>query len=179
MRDVFIYEAARTPRGRGKAGKGALSGVHPQELLAQTLNRVADKAGLDKRLVEDVTIGCVTQVKEQGACIARNAIIAAGWPDDVTGNTVNRFCGSGLQAVNFAAMGIASGAQEVTIGGGVESMSRVPMGSDGAMIAFRAMHAPCSLTWVTQPIAMSSTSDLSSLLRSAMKFSVCASNSCG
>jgi len=134
MRDVFIYEAARTPRGRGKAGKGALSGVHPQELLAQTLNRMADKAGLDRSLVEDVTIGCVTQVKEQGACIARNAIIAAGWPDDVTGNTVNRFCGSGLQAVNFAAMGIASGAQEVTVGGGVESMSRVPMGSDGAML---------------------------------------------
>jgi acetyl-CoA C-acetyltransferase len=134
MRDVFIYEAIRTPRGRGKAGKGALSGVHPQELLAQTLNRMADKAGLDKSLVEDVTIGCVTQVKEQGACIARNAIIAAGWPDDVTGNTVNRFCGSGLQAVNFAAMGIGSGAQECTVGGGVESMSRVPMGSDGAMI---------------------------------------------
>jgi acetyl-CoA C-acetyltransferase len=134
MRDVFIYEAIRTPRGRGKAGKGALSGVHPQELLAQTLNRMADKAGLDKSLVEDVTIGCVTQVKEQGACIARNAIIAAGWPDDVTGNTVNRFCGSGLQAVNFAAMGIGSGSQECTVGGGVESMSRVPMGSDGAMI---------------------------------------------
>jgi acetyl-CoA C-acetyltransferase len=131
---VFIYEAVRTPRGRGKAGKGALSGVHPQELLAQALNRMADKARLDKSLVEDVTIGCVTQVKEQGACIARNAIIAAGWPDDVTGNTVNRFCGSGLQAVNFAAMGIASGAQDCTVGGGVESMSRVPMGSDGAMI---------------------------------------------
>jgi acetyl-CoA C-acetyltransferase len=134
MRDVFIYEAVRTPRGRGKAGKGALSGVHPQELFAQTLNRLADKVRLDKGLVEDVTVGCVTQVKEQGACIARNAIIAAGWPDDVTGNTVNRFCGSGLQAVNFAAMGVASGAQEVSIGGGVESMSRVPMGSDGAML---------------------------------------------
>jgi acetyl-CoA C-acetyltransferase len=134
MRDVFIYEAVRTPRGRGKAGKGALSGVHPQELLAQTLNRMADKVGLDKNLVEDVTVGCVTQVKEQGACIARNAILAAAWPEDVTGNTVNRFCGSGLQAVNFAAMGIGSGAQECAVGGGVESMSRVPMGSDGAML---------------------------------------------
>ena len=134
MRDVFIFDTVRTPRGRGKAGKGALSGVHPQELLAQTLNRLAEKAGFDRSLVEDVVIGCVTQVKEQGACIARNALIAADWPDEVTGTTVNRFCGSGLQAVNFAAMGIGSGAQECTVGGGVESMSRVPMGSDGAMI---------------------------------------------
>jgi acetyl-CoA C-acetyltransferase len=134
MRDVYIYEAVRTPRGRGKAGKGALSSVHPQELLAQTLNQLAERTKLDKNLVEDVTVGCVTQVKEQGACIARNAVIAAGWPENVTGNTVNRFCGSGLQAVNFAAMGVGSGFQECAIGGGVESMSRVPMGSDGAMI---------------------------------------------
>jgi acetyl-CoA C-acetyltransferase len=134
MRDVFIYDAVRTPRGRGKAGKGALSGVHPQELLAQTLNRLAERTSLDKSLVEDVVVGCVTQVKEQGACIARNAVIAAAWPDDVTGTTVNRFCGSGLQAVNFAAMGVGSGFQESAIGGGVESMSRVPMGADGAMI---------------------------------------------
>jgi acetyl-CoA C-acetyltransferase len=134
MADVFIYDAVRTPRGRGKAGKGALSGVHPQELLAQTLNRLADKAGFDKATVEDVVVGCVTQVKEQGACIARNAVIAAGWPDNVTGTTVNRFCGSGLQAVNFAAMGVASGFQECAVGAGVESMSRVPMGADGAMI---------------------------------------------
>jgi acetyl-CoA C-acetyltransferase len=134
MADVYIYDAVRTPRGRGKPGKGALSGVHPQELLAQALNRLADKSGLDKNQVEDVTIGCVSQVKEQGACIARNAVIAAGWPEDVTGNTVNRFCGSGLQAVNFAAMGVGSGFQDCTIGGGVESMSRVPMGSDGSMI---------------------------------------------
>ncbi len=134
MREVFIYDSVRTPRGRGKAGKGALSGVHPQELLAQALNQLAERGGIDKAEVEDVTIGCVTQVKEQGACIARNAVIAAGWPDEVTGNTVNRFCGSGLQAVNFAAMGVGSGYQECVIGGGVESMSRVPMGADGAMI---------------------------------------------
>ncbi|HUH04336.1 MAG TPA: acetyl-CoA C-acetyltransferase [Kofleriaceae bacterium] len=133
MSDVFIYGSVRTPRGRGKANKGALSGLHPQELLAQALNQLVGR-GLDPALVDDVTIGCVTQVKEQGACIARNAVIAAGWPDDVTGNTVNRFCGSGLQAVNFAAMGVASGFQDAAIGGGVESMSRVPMGSDGAMI---------------------------------------------
>jgi acetyl-CoA C-acetyltransferase len=134
MRDVFIFDAVRTPRGRGKAGKGALSSVHPQELLAQTLNKLAERTGLDKSLVEDVVVGCVSQVKEQGACIARTALIAADWPEGVTGTTVNRFCGSGLQAVNFAAMGVGSGFQEAAIGGGVESMSRVPMGSDGAML---------------------------------------------
>ncbi|HET6614161.1 MAG TPA: acetyl-CoA C-acetyltransferase [Kofleriaceae bacterium] len=134
MRDILIFDAVRTPRGRGKAGKGALSGIHPQELFAQALNRLAAKSGLIKEDVEDVVVGCVSQVKEQGACIARNAILAAGWPQDVTGTTVNRFCGSGLQAVNFAAMGVASGMQECVIGGGVESMSRVPMGSDGAMM---------------------------------------------
>ena len=101
MADVFIYDALRTPRGRGKAGKGGLSNIHPQELLAQTLNHMAERKKLDKNLVEDVAIGCVTQVKEQGACIARNALIAAQWPEDVTGFTINRFCGSGLEAVNI------------------------------------------------------------------------------
>jgi acetyl-CoA C-acetyltransferase len=134
MADVFILDAVRTPRGRGKAGKGALSGVHPQELLAQTLNHLAKKAGIDKSHVEDVVIGCVSQVNEQGSCIARNSILAADWPDGVTGVTLNRFCGSGLQAVNFAAMGVMSGQQQLVIGGGVESMSRVPMGSDGGML---------------------------------------------
>jgi acetyl-CoA C-acetyltransferase len=134
MRDVFIFDAVRTPRGRGKAGKGKLSGIHPQELLAQALNHMAERLGLAKADVEDVVIGCVTQVKEQGACVARNALIAAHWPETVTGTSVNRFCGSGLQGINFAAMGVGSGFQELAIGGGVESMSRVPMGSDGAMI---------------------------------------------
>jgi len=130
MSEVYIYDTLRTPRGRGKAGKGGLSNIHPQELLAQTLNELAKRNNLDKNQVEDVVIGCVTQVKEQGACIARTSLIAAEWPEDVTGSTVNRFCGSGLQAINFAAMGIASGFQQCTLGGGVESMSRVPMGSD-------------------------------------------------
>jgi acetyl-CoA C-acetyltransferase len=134
MRDVFILDAVRTPRGRGKAGKGALSGVHPQELLAQTLNRLAQKSGIDKNDVEDVVVGVVTQVNEQGANPARNAILAAGWPEHVTGVVLNRFCGSGAQAVNFAAMGVMAGQQELVVGGGVESMSRVPMGSDGAML---------------------------------------------
>jgi acetyl-CoA C-acetyltransferase len=134
MADVFIYDALRTPRGRGKAGKGGLSGHHPQELLAQALNRLAERRQLDKNLIEDMAIGCVTQVKEQGACIARNALIAADWPEDVTGFTVNRFCGSGLEAVNSIAAKIGAGFIDGGIGGGVESMSRVPMGSDEAMI---------------------------------------------
>ncbi len=134
MTDVFIFDAIRTPRGRGKAGKGGLSGIHPQELLAQTLNTMAARKKLDKNLVEDMSIGCVTQVKEQGACIARNALIAAEWPEDVTGFTVNRFCGSGLEAVNSIAAKIGAGFIDGGIGGGVESMSRVPMGSDEAMI---------------------------------------------
>jgi acetyl-CoA C-acetyltransferase len=134
MRDVFIIDAVRTPRGRGKAGKGALSGIHPQELLAQTLNQLAKKSGVNKNDVADVVIGCVTEVNEQGANIARNAVLAADWPECVTGVVLNRFCGSGAQAVNFAAMGVMAGQQDLVVGGGVESMSRVPMGSDGAMI---------------------------------------------
>ncbi|MBP9085121.1 MAG: acetyl-CoA C-acetyltransferase [Kofleriaceae bacterium] len=134
MADVFIFDAVRTPRGRGKAGKGGLANHHPQELLAQSLNYMAERSKLDKSLVEDVAIGCVTQVKEQGACIARNALIAANWPEDVTGQTINRFCGSGLEAINDIAGKIGAGFMEAGIGGGVESMSRVPMGSDGAMI---------------------------------------------
>jgi acetyl-CoA C-acetyltransferase len=134
MRDVFIIDAVRTPRGRGKAGKGALSGIHPQELLAQTLNQLAKKSGVNKDDVADVVIGCVTEVNEQGANIARNAVLAADWPECVTGVVLNRFCGSGAQAVNFAAMGVMAGQQDLVVGGGVESMSRVPMGSDGAMI---------------------------------------------
>ena len=133
MADVFIYDALRTPRGRGKAGKGGLANHHPQELLAQTLNRLAERQQLDKTLVEDLAVGCVTQVKEQAACIARTALIAAAWPEDVTGFTVNRFCGSGLEAVNSIAAKIGAGFIDGGIGGGVESMSRVPMGSDGEL----------------------------------------------
>ncbi len=134
MTTAYILGAARTPRGRGKKDKGALSGVHPQELLAQAINAVAERARIDKAAVDDVVVGCVTQAGEQGACIARNAVLTAGWPEGVTGVTLNRFCGSGLQAINFAAMGIMSGQQDLVVGGGVESMSRVPMGSDNAGI---------------------------------------------
>jgi acetyl-CoA C-acetyltransferase len=153
MRDVFILDAVRTPRGRGKAGKGALSGVHPQELLAQTLNRLAKRSGLSPADVEDVVVGCVSQVNEQGANIARNSVLAAGWPDSVTGVTLNRFCGSGLQAVNFAAMGVMSGQQEVAVGAGVESMSRVGMGSDGGGMDGNNLHLRKTVAQVPQGIS--------------------------
>ena len=132
MAEAYIIEAVRTPRGRGKKGKGSLTEIHPQELLAQTLQELARRTGIDTRDVDDVVVGAVSQVGEQGANIARNAVLAADWPLNVAGVSLNRFCGSGLQAVNFAAMGVMSGAQELVVGGGVESMSRVPMGSDGA-----------------------------------------------
>ncbi len=130
MHEAWIIDAVRTPRGRGKKDKGALSGIHPQELFAQTLNQLADRTGIEKGDVEDVVVGCVSQAEEQGANIARNSVLAAGWPQEVTGVTLNRFCGSGCQAINFAAAGVMSGQQDMAVGGGVESMSRVPMGAD-------------------------------------------------
>jgi acetyl-CoA C-acetyltransferase len=129
-KQALIIDAVRTPRGRGKAGKGALSGLHPQVILAQALNHLAKKSGVNKDDVEDVVIGCVTQAKEQGANVARNAVLYADWPLTATGVTLNRFCGSGAQAVNFGAMGVLAGQQDLVVAGGVESMSRVPMGSD-------------------------------------------------
>ena len=131
MLTSYVIDAVRTPRGRGKAGKGALSAIHPQELFAQLLVALARRSGFDPAQVGDVIAGCVSQANEQGANIARNAVLAASWPDEVSATTVNRFCGSGLQGVNFAAMAVASGAMDLAVAGGVESMSRVPMGSDG------------------------------------------------
>src|SRR4030095_17257619 len=128
----YIVGAARTPRGRGKRQKGALAGIHPQELFAQTLSTLRRRLGFDAREVDDVIAGCVSQVGEQGANLTRNAVLAAGWPYEVSAVSLNRFCASGLQAINFGAMGVSSGAMDFVIGGGVDSMSRVPMGSDGA-----------------------------------------------
>lgn len=127
----YIIGAARTPRGRGKAGKGALTGVHPQELLAAVLRELPARAGFDVADVDDLITGAVSQVDEQGANISRNAVLAAGWPQEVGGVSLNRFCGSGLQAINFAAMGVASGAQQLVVAGGVESMSKLGLGADG------------------------------------------------
>jgi acetyl-CoA C-acetyltransferase len=132
MAHAYVIDAIRTPRGRGKAGKGALSHIHPQELLAQTLNALADRSGIDRSEVDDVVVGCVAQTGDQGANLARNAILAADWPMEVSGVTLNRFCSSGLQAINFAALGVMSGVQQLTVAGGVESMSRLGLGADGA-----------------------------------------------
>jgi acetyl-CoA C-acetyltransferase len=128
MANAYIIDAVRTPRGRSK--KGSLTGIHPQELLAQTLKQIVERNGIENGKVDDVIIGCVTQIGEQAANIARNALLLADYPISVTGVTLNRFCGSGLQAVNFAAMSVMSGSEQFVIGGGVESMSRVPMGAD-------------------------------------------------
>jgi acetyl-CoA C-acetyltransferase len=128
---AYLIDAARTPRGRGKAGKGALSAIHPQELLAQVLRGLEARGSVAPREVEDVIVGCVSEAGEQGANIARNAVLTAGWPIEVPAATLNRFCGSGLQSVHYGAMGVASGALDLVVAGGVESMSRVPMGSDG------------------------------------------------
>jgi acetyl-CoA C-acetyltransferase len=131
MANSYIIGAARTPRGRGKIDKGALSGVHPQELFAQVLNALQQRLGFNARPVDDVIAGCVSQVGEQGANLTRNAVLAAGWPYEVSAVSLNRFCASGLQAIHFGAMAVASGTMDLVIAGGVESMSRVPMGSDG------------------------------------------------
>ena len=126
MRDAVIVAAVRTPVGKRN---GALSGVHPVDLSAHVLNELAQRAGLDPALVDDVIWGCVSQVGEQTFDIARNAVLAAGWPLSVPGVTVDRQCGSSQQSVHFAAAGLISGQYDVVVAGGVESMSRVPMGS--------------------------------------------------
>jgi acetyl-CoA C-acetyltransferase len=153
MAYAYILDAVRTPRGRGKMGKGALSGIHPQELLAQTLNQLAKRTGVEKRDVDDVVAGCVTEANEQGANLARNVVLAANWPTEVTGVTLNRFCGSGLQAVNFAAMGVMSNMQRLVVGGGVESMSRVPLGADGAGLDGNNVHLRKTYFQVPQGIS--------------------------
>lgn len=127
MREAFIIDACRTPRGRRK---GSLSEVHPMDLLCVPLKAIVERNQLDPNEIDDVIIGCVTETGEQGTNIARGAVLAAGWPVDIPGVTLNRFCGSGQQAVNFAAMAVRSGVQELVVAGGVEHMTRVPMGSD-------------------------------------------------
>ena len=128
MADAFLVDAVRTPVGR--LG-GALSTVRPDDLAAHVMHVVLARTGVDPAAVEDVIFGCTNQAGEDNRNVARMALLLAGLPDSVPGVTVNRLCGSSLQAVNFAAQAVASGAMDVTIGGGVESMSRVPMGSDG------------------------------------------------
>jgi acetyl-CoA acyltransferase len=130
MRDAVICAAVRTPVG--KRG-GGLSGVHPVDLSAHVLNALVERAGIDPAVVEDVFWGCVSQVGEQSANIARMAALAAGWPEAVPGTTVDRQCGSSQQTVAFAAATVISGQADVVVAGGVESMSRVPMGSSAGV----------------------------------------------
>jgi acetyl-CoA C-acetyltransferase len=130
MADAFIYDAVRTPRGRGKAD-GALHEVTALNLAAQALAAIKDRNKLDPKLVDDVVLGCVDPVGEAGGDIARVAAIVAGYGDGVPGVQINRFCASGLDAVNFAAAEVMAGQHDMTIGGGVESMSRVGIGASG------------------------------------------------
>jgi acetyl-CoA acyltransferase len=129
MRDAVIVEAVRTPVGRGKPG-GALSGLHPVDLLAHSLRSLIERSGIDPVLVDDVIGGCVDQVGEQAMNTTRFAVLAAGLPESVPATTVDRQCGSSQQAVHFAAQGVMAGAYDVVIACGVESMSRVPMWSN-------------------------------------------------
>ncbi|HBS98724.1 acetyl-CoA C-acetyltransferase [Salipiger marinus] len=134
MTDAYIYDALRSPRGRGRAD-GALHEVTSLRLSALMLETLARRNGLDGAAVEDVIWGNVTQVGEQGGCLARSAVLAAGLDEAIPGLSINRFCASGLEAVNLAANQIRGGAGAAYIAGGVEMMSRVAMGSDGAAIA--------------------------------------------
>src|SRR3954462_2222891 len=130
MPDAFIYDHVRTPRGRGKAD-GALHEVSALNLATQALAAVRERNALDPKLVDDVVLGCVDPVGEAGGDIARAAAITAGYGNGVPGVQINRFCASGLDAVNFAAAQVMAGQQVMAIGGGVESMSRIGIGASG------------------------------------------------
>ncbi|MDJ0432316.1 thiolase family protein [Rhodococcus qingshengii] len=128
MRDAVIVEAVRTPIGKGKAN-GALHGINAVDLLAHSLKAVVERTGIDAALIDDVIGGAVSQVGEQSQNVTRTALLAAGYPESVPGTTVDRQCGSSQQAVHFAAQGVIAGAYDIVVAAGVESMSRVPMGS--------------------------------------------------
>ena len=128
--EAYIYDAVRTPRGKGKKD-GGLHGVTPLELSATTLRALRERNEFDTGLIDDVVLGVVSPVGEQGACIARTAVLAADYAQTVSGVQINRFCASGLEACNMAAAQVMSGQAQMAVGGGVEAMSRVPMGSDG------------------------------------------------
>jgi len=147
MADAYIFDAVRTPRGKGKKD-GSLHEITALSLATQVLENLRDRNGLDTSYVDDVVLGCVAPVGEQGSDIARTAVLTADYAESVAGVQINRFCASGLEAVNMAAAKVASGEAQLAIGGGVESMSRVPMGSDGGAwptdpsSAFKTYFAP-------------------------------------
>ncbi|WP_299476177.1 acetyl-CoA C-acyltransferase, partial [uncultured Paracoccus sp.] len=134
MTEAYIYDAVRTPRGKGRAD-GSLHEVTSLALSARVLNALKERNNLEGHAVEDVIWGNVTQVKEQGGCLARSAVLASDLDESIPGLAINRFCASGMEAVNLAANQIKGGAGQAYIAGGVEMMGRVPMGSDGAAIA--------------------------------------------
>jgi len=134
MNEAFIYDHVRSPRGRGKQG-GSLNPITPINLTTQVLTALRDRNGLDTSILDDVILGCVTPVGEQGANIARVGAIIANYAESVPGKQINRFCASGLEAVNSAASQIMTGMSRAVVAGGVECMSRVPMGSDGGAMA--------------------------------------------
>ncbi|WKG12982.1 thiolase family protein [Nocardia sp. PE-7] len=126
MREVVVVEAVRTPWGKRNGG---LSGIHPADLSAVVLTALIERTGIDPAVIDDVIWGCVSQVGDQSSNIGRYAVLAAGWPESIPGTTVNRACGSSQQAVDFAVQAVMSGQQDVVVAGGVEVMSRVPLGS--------------------------------------------------
>ena len=130
MPDAVIVGAVRTPVGRRKGG---LAGIHPVDLSAHVLRALASRTGFDPADVDDVVWGCVSQIGEQSWNVGRNAVLAAGWPESVPGTTVDRQCGSSQQAVHMAAAAVASGQADLVVAGGVESMTRVPMGASGTV----------------------------------------------
>ena len=134
MRTAVIVDAVRTPSGRGKPG-GALSGIHPVDLAAHVLRATLERNGLDSRQIDDVLLGCVSQVGEQTMNIARQAVLAAGFDEQVPATTIDRQCGSSQQAAHFAAQGVIAGQYDIVIAGGVESMSRVPLGIAASVAA--------------------------------------------
>lgn len=152
--EAIIYDAIRTPRGRARAD-GGLADVSAFELLKSLYDALEQRTGLDKNLVEDVILGCVTQMAEQGGNIAKTSLLHAAWPDSVPGITLNRFCSSGLDAINFAAIKVQCGQARCILAGGVEMMSRVPMLSDKA-----AMFADPKLALENRMLMMGSGADL-------------------
>lgn len=154
MQQAFIYDAIRTARGRGRAG-GSLADLSPLQCLAALYQAIQERTGLDRTIVEDVILGCVTQAGEQGGNIAKTSLLFAGWPDHIPGITLNRFCSSGLDAINFASLKVQAGQARCALAGGVEMMSRVPMLSDKAV-----MFADAELALDNRMLMMGSGADL-------------------
>ena len=147
MTDALIFDAVRTPRGKGKRS-GSLNEVPPVQLASKVLKALEERNNINTKDIDDVVLGCVHPIGEQGADIARTAVLEANWHQTVSGVQVDRFCASGLEAVNIAAAQIMSGQADMSVGGGVESMSRVPLGSSGGAwmadptVAYNAYFVP-------------------------------------